>query len=199
MLATATFLGVDSFVPLAADRIHGASPWEQGFVIVGASFTWTGGQWLIARRPDVRPSRAVLAGFALLLVGIVLVAPVLSAGWPLWATFLAWAVGGLGMGLLFNPTTVAAMSFAEPGSEGKIGGQVSLADAVGFSLMGGIGGAMVALADRTSLSLAGALAINFTLAAVLACVGMVASRNVVRAPGTSAATLPSATSSVAPA
>ena len=199
VLATATFLGVDSFVPLAADRIHGASPWEQGFVIVGASVTWTGGQWLIARRPDVRPSRAVMLGFALLLVGIVLVSPVLHEGWPLWATFIAWAVGGLGMGLLFNPTTVAAMSFADPGSEGKIGGQVSLADAVGFSLMGGLGGAMVALADRTSLSLATALGINFALAAVLACVGMLASRNVARAPDAPAATRSAGASSVAPA
>jgi len=140
-----------------------------------------------------------MLGFALLLVGIVLVSPVLHEGWPLWATFIAWAVGGLGMGLLFNPTTVAAMSFADPGSEGKIGGQVSLADAVGFSLMGGLGGAMVALADRTSLSLATALGINFALAAVLACVGMLASRNVARAPDAPAATRSAGASSVAPA
>ncbi len=200
ILATATFLGVDSFVPLAADRIHGASPSIQGFVIVGAAIMWTVGQWLIARRPQVAPSRAVLAGFALLLVGIVLVTPVLSADWPLWATFLSWAVGGLGMGLLFNPTTVSAMSFAAPGQEGMVGGQVSLADAVGFSLMGGIGGAMVAIADRTALSLAGALAINFGLAAVLACTGMLASRNVARAPDavtTGASSSPAST--VAPA
>lgn len=194
ILATATFLGVDSFVPLAADRIHGASPTLQGFVIVGAAIMWTAGQWVIAKRPDTRPSRAVLTGFGCLLAGIVLVAPVLHDGWPLWATFVAWAVGGLGMGLLFNPTTVAAMSFAESGSEGKVGGQVSLADSVGFSLMGGIGGAMVALADRTSLSLATALGINFAIAAVLACTGMVASRHVARAPdfaGAGAAPAPS--------
>jgi hypothetical protein len=198
VLATATFLGVDSFVPLAADRIHGASPTVQGFVIVGAAVMWTVGQWLIAKRPQTRPSRAVLAGFAGLLAGIILVTPVLHAGWPLWATFLGWAVGGLGMGLLFNPTTVAAMSFAGPGSEGKVGGQVSLADAVGFSLMGGIGGATVALADRTSMTLTTALGINFGLAAVLACTGMLASRNVARAPGAPAAVSPSV-STVAPA
>lgn len=178
ILATATFLGVDSFVPLAADRIHGASPTIQGFVIVGAALMWTVGQWIVAKRPHTPPNRAVAAGFAFLLLGIVLVAPVLSEDWPLWATFLSWAVGGLGMGLLFNPTTVVAMSFAEPGNEGMVGGQISLADAVGFSLMGGIGGAMVAISDRTSLPLTTALAINFGLAAVLACTGMLASRNV---------------------
>jgi nitrate/nitrite transporter NarK len=181
ILATATFLGVDSFVPLAADRIHGASPRVQGFVIIGAALTWTTGQWIMARRPNTSPSRAVFAGFALLLTGIVLVSPVLHDGWPLWATFLSWGVGGLGMGFLFNPTTVSAMSYAQPGREGLVGGQISLADAVGFSLMGGVGGAMVAIAERTSLSLSGALATNFSIAAVLACVGMVASRAVRRA------------------
>ena len=50
-------------------------------------------------------------------------------------------------------TSVSAMSYAGPGTEGLVGSQVSLADAVGFSLMGGVGGAMVAFADRTSLSL----------------------------------------------
>jgi MFS family permease len=37
MLATAAFLSIDSFVPLAADRIHGASATIQGFVIIGAA------------------------------------------------------------------------------------------------------------------------------------------------------------------
>src|SRR5207302_678104 len=145
-----------------------------GSVIIGSACTWTLGQWFMARHPDIPPRRGVLTGFALLLAGIVLVAPVLHDGWPLWATFLGWSVGGLGMGCLFNPTTVSAMSYAQPGTEGLVGGQVSLADAVGFSLMGGIGGAMVAIADRTSLALTTALGANFTIAAVLACIGMLA-------------------------
>jgi MFS family permease len=166
---------------LAADRIHGASARVQGFVIIGSACTWTLGSWISARSSQVTPQRNVRMGFALLLAGIVLVSPVLHDGWPLWATFISWSVGGLGMGFLFNPTTVSAMTYAEPGHEGLVGGQVSLADAVGFSLMGGLGGAMVALADRTSLQLTTALAANFTLAAVLACVGMFASRGVRRA------------------
>ena len=185
MLATATFLGADSFVPLAADRIHGASPSIQGFVIIGSALTWTLGQALMARRTDIRPQLPVRLGFVLLLVGIGLVAPVLRAGWPLWATFLAWTVGGLGMGILFNPTTVAAMSYAESGHEGLVGAQVSLADAIGFSLMGGVGGAMVAIADRSSWALTSALGTNFLIAAGLACVGIVVSGNVRRTPATS--------------
>jgi hypothetical protein len=178
VLATATFLGVDSFVPLAADRIHGATPIVQGFVIIGAALFWTAGQAAMARRPHFPPQRAVLIGFSLLVLGTVLVLPVLWHDWPLWATFLSWPVGGLGMGILFNPTTTAAMSYADGGREGNTSSQVQLADALGFSLMGGLGGAMVAIADRTDFSLRAAIGTNFALAISCALVGIVASRGV---------------------
>lgn len=178
IIATATFLGVDSFIPLAADRIHGARPLVQGFVIIGAALSWTVGQWVRARRPVHRTDHAVRNGFLVLSLGIALVMPVLWPGWPLWATFAAWSVGGFGMGLLFNPTTVATMGYATHGQEGRVSSQLTLGDALGFSLMGGIGGATVAVADRTSFSINGALAINFGLAFVLGLVGVLASRRI---------------------
>jgi hypothetical protein len=188
VLATATFLGVDSFVPLAADRIHGATPIVQGFVIIGAALFWTLGQALMARRPDFPPQRAVRIGFGLLVLGTLLVVPVLWDEWPLWATFLSWPVGGLGMGILFNPTTTAAMSYASGGREGNVSSQVQLSDALGFSLMGGLGGAVVAIADRTSFSLTAAIGTNFALAIGCALVGLVASRGVRASAGLRAST-----------
>ncbi len=178
ILATATFLGADSFIPLAADRIHGQRPLVQGFVIIGAALSWTAGSWISAHRPPAVPAVAIRNGFLLLLLGLVLVAPVLWSGWPMIATFFGWAVGGFGMGLLFNPATVAAMSYATDGREGEVSSQIALADAVGFSLMGGVGGATVAIADRTSWSLAGALGTNFALAAALALLGAFAARRI---------------------
>jgi MFS family permease len=178
VIATATFLGVDSFVPLAADRIHGVRPLVQGFVIIGAALSWTAGQWYRAKRPGVDPAKAVRTGFVVLALGIALVTPVLWPWWPLWAAFAAWCVGGLGMGLLFNPTTVASTTYAEDGREGELSSQVNLSDALGFSLMGGIGGATVAIAGRTSLTIQGALGINFALAFALAAVGLVAAGRV---------------------
>jgi hypothetical protein len=175
VIATAAFLGADSFIPLAVARIHGASPTVQGFVIIGASLTWTAGQWFVAHHPELDPRRAVRWGFATMAVGIAASAPVLYAGWPIWATFLGWSVGGFGMGLLFNPTTVTAMSHADAGAEGLVSSQISLADAVGFSMMGGIGGAVVAVSERTSLSLAGGLAMTFGLSIGLAGLGVACS------------------------
>jgi len=178
-LATATFLGVDSFVPLAADRLHGARPIVQGFVVAGAALTWTSGQALAAKRgARLLPRTGAAIGFALLLTAVGAVAPVLMSSWPLLATFFAWSIGGLGMGILFNPTTVGAMTYATDGREGEISSQIHLADSLGFGVMSVVGGATVAFADHTGFSLRGAIGINFSLAATCAVIGLVASRAV---------------------
>jgi hypothetical protein len=70
------------------------------------------------------------------------------------------------------------MSYAADGREGEVSSQIALADSVGFSLMGGVGGATVAIADRTSWSLSSALGTNFALAAALALLGALAARRV---------------------
>jgi len=178
MLATAAFLSIDSFVPLAADRIHGASATVQGFVIIGAALSWSLGSALSTRRSHIPVARSATTGFALILIGVFAVAPVLSPNWPLLATFFSWCIGGLGMGILFVPTSVAATAYADDGNEGQIGGQIHLADSLGFALMGGIGGATVAISDRTNWPLSHALGTNFLIAAVLATLGILASRGV---------------------
>jgi MFS family permease len=179
LLATATFMGVDAFVPLGVARIHGASPTVQGFVIIGAAVMWTVGQWVRARRPGIEPHRAIRNGFAVLAVGVVLTAPVLWDRWPLALVFVGWSVGGLGMGLVFNPTTIASTKYAVDGRQGQVASQVSLADSVGFSVMGAIGGGWVALADRTDFTIQGALGVNFALAALCGAAGVVVARRIV--------------------
>lgn len=178
ILATSAFLSIDSFVPLAADRIHGASATIQGFVIIGAALAWSLGSALSTRRAHIPVARSAATGFALILFGIFAVSPVLSSNWPLLATFFAWCFGGFGMGILFVPTSVAATAYADDGNEGQIGSQINLADSLGFALMGGIGGATVAISDRTDWPLSHALGTNFAIAAVLAALGIVASRGV---------------------
>lgn len=176
--ATLCFGGIDSFIPLAADRIHGVGPTAQGFVIIGAAVTWTFGQWIRARRPGGDQARKVSQGFMVLGLGAVLSVPVLWPTWPLWATFVGWAIGGIGMGLLFNPTTVTSMGYATEGNEGMVSSQVALADSIGWTLVGALGGASVAAADRGSLTITAAIATNFGVAIALAVVGVLVSRRI---------------------
>ncbi len=178
ILATAAFGAVDGLLPLAAGRLHGASPTIQGTVIIGAALSWTVAQWWSARRAARLARWQIPAGFAILAVGAAAVAPVVRPAWPLWAVFAGWVLGGVGMGLLFNPTSVAGISYATAGEEGRVGGQISLADSIGFSVLGGVSGGLVSIADHTALSLGTALLSSFALAAAIAMAGATIGRRV---------------------
>jgi len=115
-------------------------------------------------------------GASLLGVGAVLVLPVVSAGTPLWVTFLCWSVGGSGMGLLFNATTTFAMSSTDEHTAGRVSAQISMADSLGYATVGGIGGAIVAASERGAITLLAALVITLLLAAAAAFTGAFASR-----------------------
>jgi len=168
------FFGADTYIPLAATRIHGTSTLVGGVVITGASITWTAGaSWSARAAGRTPPSKLVRAGFLIVAVGVVLTVPVVWAGVPLALTFLSWTVAGLGIGLVFNTTSITTMGSAEGGSEGLVASQLQIADALGFALVGGIGGALVALADRTALTLPAALAIEFLVALGFAVLGAV--------------------------
>jgi hypothetical protein len=79
---------------------------------------------------------------------------------------------------LYNPSTMATTAYATDGQEGKISSQVSLADSLGYSVMGGLGGGAVALAEHSSVTLRGSLLTTFAIAALLTVIGaMAASRS----------------------
>ncbi len=182
LCAAVGFLGIDAFIPLAADRVHHATPTAQGAMIIGAALTWTVGQAVSARLTGrVAPRHLIGAGFCLLAAGGVLVSPVIRTGTPLIATFFAWAVGGLGMGLLFNPTTVLAMASAGDSDAGLVSGQLNTADSLGFATVTTLGGAIVAASERGSFGLTGALTATFAIAVGAALLGGLISRRVVPA------------------
>ncbi len=167
------FFGADTYIPLAATRIHGTSTLVGGVVITGASFTWTAGaSWSARAAGRTPPSTLVRRGFVIIAIGLVLTLPVVWSGTPLALMFLSWTVAGLGIGLVFNTTSITTMASAAGGSEGLVASQLQIADALGFALVGGIGGALVALADRTWLSLSSALAIEFLVALVFTLIGV---------------------------
>ncbi len=164
------FFGCDTFVPLAATRIHGASTLVAGAVILGGSLVWTAGANLSARM-HWAPARAARIGFVALAAGTAGTVLVTVSAIPLWVTFLTCALSGFGIGVVFNTTSVSAMGQAPAGQEGLVGSQLGVADALGFATIGAIGGALVGVADRGVLDLAPALALVFALASATALVG----------------------------
>lgn len=181
LLATMAFIGVESFLPLAADRLHGVGPIAQGMVIIGAAVTWTIGQALAARwrtSGQLNDAQLIRMGFALMTVGILASMTILYDGLPLAVTFCTWSITGFGTGMLLGPTTIRALALAPEGHDGIVSSQISLSDSIGFATMGGIGGAMVALADRDTFSLRTAIVVNAAIAATIAVLGTIISRRV---------------------
>ncbi len=175
------FFGCDTFVPLAATRIHGASTLVAGAVILGGSLVWTAGANLSARM-HWAPARAARIGFVALAAGTAGTVLVTVSAIPLWVTFLTCALSGFGIGVVFNTTSVSAMGQAPAGQEGLVGSQLGVADALGFATIGAIGGALVGVADRGVLDLAPALALVFVLASAIALVGAAVAPRVRAAP-----------------
>lgn len=177
--AMAAFNGADFFIPLAARRIHDASPTVQGATILGAAVGWNLGQWFAVRAGDrIGFHRMVPAGFVVLAAGTASSIAVLSSGTPLWVTFITWSIGGVGMGVLFNPTSQIGMGSSSSEAAGLASTQLSVADVFGFSVMAAVGGALVSFADQTSLSLGTALGSAFVLATVVALGGAFAGRRI---------------------
>jgi len=165
------FAAPETFLPLAATRLHGASTFVAGAILSAASLSWTAGAAISARARERAPDALVRTGFLVMAASIALTAPIAIESWPLWAVVASWALTGFGIGTIYNTTSASAMSAATEGGQGRVGSQLSIADALGIALASGVGGALVGLADRGSIGLSGALAVVFAGAVVMALAG----------------------------
>jgi MFS family permease len=112
----------------------------------------------------------------LVTVAIALGSVVVIEDAPLALVVLAWAIGGLGMGLSYSPTSMVALSEAEPGRQGAATSAVQLTDVLGAALGTGLAGAIVAASSSLDLSRRDALALVFAIMTVVASIGIVAAR-----------------------
>jgi MFS family permease len=174
-LASCSFLAVDGFLTLMLTSVRGLSVGEAGLVVTAASVSWAGGSWYESRVVSRRGARWVVTVGALVLsVGIVLVAGGLVERVPIAVPYVGWALGGLGMGIVFPTIPLSVMGEATQGREAADLSPAILMDFLGIGLGAGLGGASVALADAGTLTLeqgiAGAFGIGLVCALALAVV-----------------------------
>jgi MFS family permease len=173
-LLTFAFFCADAYVSLALQEWRGLRPAVAGIALTGATLSWTAGAWIQARRIDrwgVR--RLVRSGFAVVVVGIVGFALVLSPTVPVVIGLLAWTVAGLGMGLAYSPLSLTVLREATPGAEGTATSGLQLSDVLGTALGTGVGGALLALSARSGLETWVGLAGAFTVGAAVGLLGIV--------------------------
>jgi MFS family permease len=95
---------------------------------------------------------------------------------PLVVTVVAWAIGGLGMGLAYAPIAMLVLRDAPPGGQGAATSAMQVSDVLGAALGTGLGGAFVAMAGASGADYAIPIAIAFGVAAAVAAGGIAVSR-----------------------
>ena len=176
-LSTFSFFGADAFLAFSLARLHDLAPIQVGLVITPSTLTWAGGSWVQAHAAG-RRSRRTLAtsGAVFIAIAIAMGAVVVVDGAPIAIIVVAWAIGGFGMGLSYSPTSMVALSEAEPGRQGAATSAVQMTDVLGAALGTGIAGAIVAAAASLDLSRRHALAAVFGLMTLVAIVGITVAR-----------------------
>lgn len=157
-LIAGAFFGAEAFIPLMLVEQRGLSLVLSGAVLTVGSVGWTVGSWLQSRpQLRLRLDRIITIGAALVAVGLSLAT--VTAGRPdVWVGLIgiSCVLAGLGMGLAFSSTSVAALSLSSMAEQGRNSSSLALGEALGGSLLVALSGTIFAL-----LHPSGRLALTF--------------------------------------
>jgi MFS family permease len=140
-------------------------------VITASALAWAAGSWwqsrvigrLGARRLTALGAMLIGAGAAVVGSGLLDV--------PLVIPYVGWAIGSVGMGIVFPTIPLSVMGIVEEGREAGELSSMILMDYLGVGIGAGLGGASVALADAGTISieagLAGAFGVGMVAALIL--------------------------------
>ncbi len=177
-LAAAAFFAGEVLIPLLLVSERGASAVEAGLVLMVGALGWSAGSWFQGRgthtgNDDARV-RVLQLGMAAIGLGVLAVTVVLLPAVPIAVAGLAWAVAGVGMGLVYPTLSVLTLECAPVAEQGAASAALQLSDSL-FSAVG-LALASAALAALLAWSSGGAYLAGFGLAAALALAGVALAR-----------------------
>lgn len=176
-LQTFAFFGAQAYLPLALDDVRGQRAAVAGLVLTAATLAWTAGAWIQERRGHTTGRAAlVLRGFVLVAGGSAVSATVLIEAVPIPLAGAGWALAGFGMGLSYSGLSLIVLAAAPPGREGRATSAMQLSDVLGMAVGTGLGGAAVAIGERTGASPRPGVAVAFTLALTAGVLAVAAAR-----------------------
>lgn len=172
--ATFAFVGAEAYLPLALVAVRGTSVTEAGVTLTAATLSWTLGSWIQAHRmASWGGPRLIRRGFVCIAIGIAGMATVVLPATPLAVTVVAWAIGGLGMGLAYAPISMLVLRDAAPAEQGRATSSLQLSDVLGSALGTGLGGAIVAIGEVSGGDPAVAIGAAFLVTLAVALLGIV--------------------------
>jgi MFS family permease len=162
-------------VTLMLTQTRGLSVGVAGIVLTCSALAWALGSWWQSRVAERLGTRwlttfgamLIAAGGAIVAIGLLDV--------PLVVPYVGWAIGSVGMGIVFPTIPLSVMRVATEGREAAELSSTILMDYLGVGIGAGLGGVCIALADAGTISLeaglAGAFGLGVAFALVLALVG----------------------------
>ncbi|MEV0968152.1 MFS transporter [Microtetraspora glauca] len=128
-LAAGAFFAAEVFVPLLLHNERGLSPTQAGLALTGGAIFWSTGSWIQGRRPR---DRAVIlrTGTTLIAAAVLLTALTVFPSVPVIVGFLAWCVGGLGIGLVYPTLSVLILELSSPAEKGANSASLAIGESV---------------------------------------------------------------------
>jgi predicted MFS family arabinose efflux permease len=184
-LAVFAFFGVEAFLPLALERVRGATQLEYGALLTLSAVFWTAGAFAEARwHARIGPTASARLGTLGLTLGIAFASFALMGALPIAGALVAWSLAGLGMGIAYQAATAAAMRTSSAGSEGATSAALGITDALAIALATAVCGAFLGAAPLAHGEMPTMLLAGFALATVLG-LGSLVSAAWLRAPAKS--------------
>ena len=154
-----SFYGTEAFIPLAVGELFDVDLAAAGLALSTSALGWIAAAWVLdhveAGSDGRRRRAAVLVGFALLVVGIAIVAGALLWSLPLVAVLLGWGIGGGGVGLAYTAGNLLYYAEVAPGREGEASSQLQIVEALASAVGTGLGGALLALCTARGIARSG--------------------------------------------
>ena len=167
-LASAAFFATDGFVTLMLTEARGLSLGVASIVLTASAVAWAAGTWWQSRVIGRLGARRLVAGGALLVGAGAAIVMVGLLDVPLFVPYVGWAIGSVGMGIVWPTIPLSVMSVAQEGREAGELSPTILMDYLGVGIGAGLGGASVALADAGTISIEAGLAGAFGVGIVAA-------------------------------
>ena len=131
-LANGTFIGVETFLPLLLQLVHGWDPASAGLVLTVGSITWAIGSAVSGRITDqAKRAQLPVIGTLVQLVGTAITFAGVFEGVPGAAIIIGWTITRLGIGLIYPTMTVHALAMTKTRNKGKTSSALQMADTLG--------------------------------------------------------------------